>query len=239
MKEHLSKMMSALTESEFHYTETTDINRASELDLGFSGIYMEATIAFFEIKNLHFLIKENGRRKAAQIYTIFYDILGEMTKTYGAFINCISPEAFLIVFPGKETGIKNAVNCILRITSYTTELLKNKINNIIGMEYAIGMDHGHIMGTKTLSDNGMEHLSWFGSSIFKAKAIAHECARPFNVGISSIVYHSLDEELLITTKRILGIKKRVEIWTKQTYVYENSKKHLYQTNYKLNIDEEQ
>ena len=39
-------------------------------------------------------------------------------------------------------------------------------------------------------------------------------------------------------RRILGIRKKVEIWTKVSYQYENVKKHLYQTNHKISFDEE-
>ena len=102
----------------------------------------------------------------------------------------------------------------------------------------MGLDQGHIMGTKNMSDNGDEHITWFGTCILKAMRICKECARPFYVGISSLIYHSLGEDLRLTSRRILGIKKTVEIWTKVTYQYENVKKHLYQTNHKIPLDAE-
>ena len=106
------------------------------------------------------------------------------------------------------------------------------------MEFAIGIDHGHIMGTKNLSDNGNDHLSWFGTCIYKAMRICKECARPFYVGVSGSIYHNLDEDLRIAERRILGIKKKVEIWTRVSYQFDNVKKHLYQTNHRISFDEE-
>ena len=41
----------------------------------------------------------------------------------------------------------------------------------------------------------------------------------------------------IAQRKILGLKKTVEMWTKVTYQYENVKKHLYQTNHKIPLDE--
>ena len=67
--------------------------------------------------------------------------------------------------------------------------------------------------------------------------ISKECARPFYIGISGSVYHNLPDELRTTTRRILGIRKSIEMWTKVTYQYENVKKHLYQTNHKISLDE--
>lgn len=239
LKASIEEKLTALASSEFTYIETPDIKRAEEIDYNCTGIYMEATIIYVQIKNIPFLLKENGRRKIAQIYTMFREVLAAVAESDGGFVNCYSPESFLVIYPGKETVMKNAVRGALKISSVLSESLKTHFGNLTGLEFGIGIDHGHIMGTKNLSDNGIECLTWFGSGIMKAKAISHECARPYYVGISSIVFHGLDEELLVTTKRILGIKKRVELWTKLSFQYENTKKHLYQTNHKIALDDAQ
>lgn len=237
-QENLTEKLNILSQSEFTYIETNDIQKASELDLNCTGLYLEATVIYFEIKNLGFLLKEHGRRKVAQTYTIFREVLGTITEgDQDAFVNCFSPNAFLVVYPGKESGVKYAVKAAMKISSYLSEALKKQFHNINGLEFSMGVDHGHIMGTKCLSDNNMQTMTWFGTTIQKAGRICRECGRPYYVGISSSVYHNLDEELLVTTKRILGIKKRVELWSKQTYQLENVKHHLYQTNHKINLNE--
>lgn len=237
-KETLSEKLAALSAAEFKYIETNDIKRASEIDLDCSGIYMEATVIYFEIKSMEYILKESGRRKAAQIYTMYHAVLKAMAEEYGGFINCFSPNALLIVFPGKDDQISDAVKNALKIASALNEDFKSSFN-ILGLEFSMGLEHGHIMGSKNLSDNGLEQLSWFGTCIYKAKSISQQCARPFHVGISSMVFHNLSEDLLTKQRSILGIKKKVEIWTKVSYQYENTKHHLYQTNHKISIDEAQ
>lgn len=236
-KESLNEQLSALSSSEFDYIETKDINATSKLDLGNSGIYMEATVIYFEIKNLTYILKENGRRKTATAYTMYREVLTAIANQNGGFVNCFAPNAFLIVFPGKEDSYSIAVRNAMQNTSALTETFKTHFATINNLEFAMGIDHGHIMGTKNLSDNDMEHITWFGTCIYKAIRIAKECSRPFYVGISSLIYHSLGDDLKISTRRILGIKKSVEMWTKLTYQYENVKKHLYQTNHKISIEE--
>ena len=235
----LTEKLSALSSAEFEYVETKDISRVSEIDLNCSGIYMEATIIYFEIKNLTYMLKEQGRRKVAQAYTMYREVLSAIAEHDGAFVNCFSPNAFLIVYPGKEDNFTVAVKGAMKIAHALSEDYKSKFAHINGLEFAMGMDHGHIMGTKNLSDvNGMEHLSWFGTCIYKAMRICRECSRPFYIGVSGNIYHNLGEDLRITYRRILGLKKSVEVWTKVTYQYENVKKHLYQTNHKIPMDEE-
>ena len=232
----MSNKLSAYLETEFSYVETKDVNDATKIDHGCSGIYMEATVIYFEIKNIAYILKENGRRQTAQIYTMYKDVLAAIAEQTGAFVNCFSPFAFLIVYPGQEPNTQ-AVKGALKISHAISEDFKDQFSKMNGLEFAMGLDHGHIMGTKCLSDNGNEHISWFGSCIYKAMRICKECARPFYVGLSGGIYHSLGEDLRIAQRRILGIKKNVEMWTKVTYQYENVKKHLYQTNHKISPEE--
>ena len=72
--EELTKKVSALSTAEFEYVETKDISRVDDIDLNCSGIYMEATIIYFEIKNVTYMLKELGRRKVAQAYTMYHEI---------------------------------------------------------------------------------------------------------------------------------------------------------------------
>lgn len=237
-KETLTEKLTTLSKAEFDYIETNDINRASDIDLNNSGIYMEATIIYFEIKNLPFMLKENGRRKVAQAYTMYHEVLTSIAKPDGAFVNCFAPNAFLVVYPGSDETLKKATLGAMKIATAISHTFKEQFSNISGLEFGMGLDQGHIMGTKNLSDNNKEHITWFGSCIYKAIRICEQSSRPFYIGISGHIYHHLDEDLRVTTRRILGIKKRIEIWNKVTYQYENVKKHLYQTNHKITDEEE-
>ena len=237
-QDSLTEKITALSTAEFDYIETFDVKRESEINLDCSGIYMDSTVIYFEIKNIAYMLKENGRRKVAQAYTMYRTVLAAIAEQTGGFVNCFSPNAFLIIYPGKEESIEKAIKGALKISYALGETYKSQFSHIASLEFSMGMDQGHIMGTKNLSDNGKEHLSWFGTCIYKAMRISKECARPFYVGVSGAIYHNLDDSMRITTRRILGIKKSVEIWTKVTYQYENVKKHLYQTNHKLPLDEE-
>ena len=236
-EKELGAKLSKYSEDEFNYIDTKDITNADNIDYGCSGVYMEATVIYLEIKNLPYILKENGRRKAAKVYTMLHTVITSIAKNTGAFVNTLSPNAMLVVYPGKEEVNKDAVRGAMRISYALSDAFKHQFSEF-GMEFSMGLDHGHIMGTKNLSDNNYDSITWFGSCIYKAMRICNECARPFYVGVSGSIYHNLDEDLRIAERRILGIKKKVEIWTKVSYQYENVKKHLYQTNHKISFDEE-
>lgn len=236
-EKELSDKLTKFSEDEFNYIDTKDITNADNIDYGCSGVYMEATVIYLEIKNLPYILKENGRRKAAKVYTMLHTVITSIAKNTDAFVNTFSPNAILVVYPGKEEVNKDAVRGAMRISYALSDAFKHQFSEF-GMEFSMGLDHGHIMGTKNLSDNNYDSITWFGSCIYKAMRICNECARPFYVGVSGSIYHNLDEDLRIAERRILGIRKKVEIWTKVSYQYENVKKHLYQTNHKISFDEE-
>lgn len=237
LKETLGEKLSQYASAEFNYIETKNVTDANKIDDGISGIYVEATVLYFEMKNISYLLKENGRRKIAQAYTMYKEVLSAIAEGTNCFVNCFSPGAFLVVFPGKDESLTEGVKYAMKVTQALTEDFKHQFSHIPGLEFSIGLDHGHIMGTKCLSDCDYERISWFGSCIYKAMRICRECARPFYIGVSGSIYHSLGEEYRIAERRILGIKKKVEIWTKVSYQYENVKKHLYQTNHKISLEQ--
>lgn len=234
--ETLSTRLSSLAGSEFDYIESKDITRATEINHDCSGIYMEATVIYFEIKNIHFLLKENGRRKVAQTYTMFREVLSAIAESDGGFVSCYSPSSFLIIYPGKEDNMSNAVKSATKIAYAFSDQFKPVFGQMTGLEYGMGLDHGHIMGTKNPTDHSFERLVWFGNCIYKASSISKECTRPYHVGVSSVIYHSLPENMLFSIRSILGIKKRVDLWTKVSYQFEGEKKHLYQTNHKAKFE---
>lgn len=237
--EQLTEKLTALSKAEFNYTETNDISQASKIGLDCTGIYMEATVIYFEIKNFEYLLETNGRQKMAQVYTMYHDVLASIAEKTGAFINCYLPEAFLVIYPGTKDNFCHGVRSALKIANAFANDFKKQFSIISGLEFAMGMDHGHIMGTKTLSDNDLERITWFGSCILKAKKICSQCARPYHVGISSILYHNLTEDLLIKKKSILGLTKRIDLWNRVSYQHGKTKKHLYQSNHKISMDETQ
>ena len=119
--ETLSQKLSSYAAAEFDYKETRDVNEASSIDLGVSGLYMEATIIYLEIKNVPYILKEHGRRAMAKAYTMVSTVLNAVAQDTGAFVNNYSPNAFLIVYPNKDNNIEEGFT----LTKEEKRILKN------------------------------------------------------------------------------------------------------------------
>lgn len=229
LKDKILAKVTELSNAEFNYSFENDTDKVKDLDYDCSGIVMDATVLYFEIKNIPSMLK-TGKRLASRVYKMYHHSLEEVAKATNCIFNCYTPESFLLIYPKEDHAVEYAVD----VATMTADLFSNQLREILEqhthINFAIGIDKGNIMGTKVVSDNGNDHVVWFGTTIDKAKAICHECNRPFFVGTSGTVFHHLDEDHRITTKRIMGFKKQVDIWTSVTYQFENVKKHLYQTN---------
>lgn len=237
MKQRICSKAAELSKVEFSYTNSCNFDIINTMDLDCSGLVMDAVVFALKIKNIPLLLK-TGKRLAARIYKIYYHTLLEISKETGGYLNCYSPDSFLIIYPKEQHNVSDVVNIALKTAELISMDLREAFEPHGHINFAIGIDTGNVLGTKTLCNNQYSQSVWFGTAIDKAFTIADQCNRPFFVGVSGTVFHHLSEDLLTTTKRILGIKKKVDLWTKQTYMFDNVKKHLYQTNFHKNFDEE-
>ena len=226
-----------LSDVDVTYTTTSDFNFIDTLDTNCSAIVMEATVIYFEIKNIPVLLK-TGKRLAARIYKVYYHALQEICKSTGGYFSCYSPYSFLMIYPKHNYNVSYVVDVALKTATLFCTTLRENIEKHSHISFSMGIDYGNILGTKTLSNDKFNQVVWFSPDIEKAITIAHECQRPFFVGISGTIFHHLDDSLKRTSKRILGIKKEVEIWNRVSYEFDNVKKHLYQTNFQKPFEEE-
>ena len=238
LKQTIIEKTNALSNADFAYTVTNDFEGFEHLDLDCSGLVMDATVLFMEIKNLSFLLK-TGKRLAARMYKFYYHALREICNNTGGYMNCYSPSSFLLIYPKERFEVADVVDIALKTADLISTGLKDAIEQHSHINFGIGVDKGNVLVTKALSDGQHEHAAWFGTAIDKAVAICKECTKPYYVGISGTVYQHLDEAHRVATKRILGIKKHVDIWTTVTYQFDNIKKHLYQTNFHKSFEEDE
>lgn len=233
--ENIKSKAESLSDVEFSYSISNDFSAIDSLDEECSAIVVDGTVIYFEIKNL-VLLQKTSKRLAARVYKMYYHTLKEVCKETDGYLNCLSPDSFLMVYPKEKHDSSYVVDTALRIADLFSVKLKEPFEKHCHLNFSMGIDHGNILGTKVISDGNFQHIAWFGTTIEKARTICQKSIRPFYVGVSGTIYHHLNEDLLTTTKHILGIQKRVEIWERVSYEFDNTKRHLYQTNFHKDFD---
>ena len=235
--QRITEKTKQLAEVEFDYTSTSDLNSLESLNLDCTGIVFEATVIYLEITNINFMLK-TGKRLAARVYKYYYHALREICETTGGQLNCYSPKGFLLIYPKEKFDENYVVDIAIKTANLFNVGLREMVEKHTHVNFGIGVDHGNILGTKTIDENGYTHIAWFGNTIEKAITLSQLSQRPFYVSVSRSVYHHLDDSLKTTTKHILGIKKEVNLWTRMSYLFDNVKKHLYQTNAQRSFNDE-
>jgi hypothetical protein len=233
----VTEKINQLSEADFEYASSSDFSKLESLNNDCTGIVMEANVIYFEINNIDFMLK-TGKRLAARVYKMYYHILHEICETTGGHFNCYSPKSFLLIYPKEKFDETYVANIAVKTANLFNVSLRETFEKHTHLNFGIGMDHGNILGTKAIDENGSPHIAWFGNAIEKAIALCHLSQRPFLVSVSRSVYHHLDDSLKVTTKHILGIKKEVSLWTRMSYQFDNVKKHMYQTNAQISFNDE-
>ena len=226
-----------LAEEEFAFTSTSNFETVPTLGNNCSGIVMEATVVYFHIKNIPFLLK-TGKRLAARFYKIYYHILSTVCKETGGYLNCYSPESFLLIYPKEVHEVSHVVDIAIKTAELISVSMRETIESVGHINFAMGIDKGNILGTRVFNGSVYNQTVWFGTTINKAQTICEQCNRPFFIGVSGSVFHHLDEDMKVATKRIIGFKKQVELWTRVSYEFEHVKHHFYQTNFLKKFEEE-
>ena len=118
MKQRICSKAAELSKVEFSYTNSCNFDIVNTLDLDCSGLVMDAVVFALKIKNIPLLLK-TGKRLAARIYKIYYHTLLEISKETGGYLNCYSPDRFLIIYPKERNNVSDVVNIALK----TAELI--------------------------------------------------------------------------------------------------------------------
>ena len=137
-KESLAEKLTTYSDAEFDYIETNNISEASKIDLGCTGIYMEATIIYFEIKNFPISSRKTADARPLKPTPCSRRCLPPSPSKHDAFVNCFSPNAFLVVsIPARKNRWKRAVKGALRLPMPSV-----KLQATVLLHQWIGVCHG-------------------------------------------------------------------------------------------------
>lgn len=231
LSEEILSKITVLSQQEVNFTETSNLNEVHNLAEGLNCIVTTATVFHVGLKNIPYLIKNEGKRSAVKTYQMYHQALQSFAEeTQGSLVD-YDCKSFLIIYPSSHKDINAHIKNALKLSYILGKLLPKKIEKIGNTDFGIGIDHGRIMGVK--SNNG---IHWYGICIDKAATIGSLCLKPSYVGISGLIYSELDEELKIHTNHILGIPKKENAWQKGSYQFENEHKHYYTTHHTIETE---
>lgn len=211
-------------QQEFTFSETRHIEGKTLSQEQLEAIVVVSNVLFVRINQMATVVDSQGKRAAAKIFRLYRQVIQRFAELTQAHFEIYDSCSFLLIYPGPHEEAPKAVKRAMQLTHILTDSLKAYAEQFNKMDFAIGIDHGRILGTNE------GRLIWQGICIEKAKKISEMCLKPYRIGISGMVYKTLDETDKVVTKRILGmIPKKEEIWQRNSYDFSNEHRHYFVT----------
>lgn len=222
--EEIIKQVKEIITQDFSFLETKDIQSEAISQEKLEAIVISSNVLFVHVKQLMNITENQGKRFAAKIFKLYRQVIQVYAEQTNAIFEIYDPNSFLIIYPGQKEEARIAVKHAMHLTHILTETLKAYAEHFNQMDFAIGIDHGRILGTNE------GRIIWQGMCIEKAKKISEMCLKPYRIGISRMVYSILEENDKVITKHILGmIPQKEEIWLRNSYDFANAHRHFYVT----------
>lgn len=220
----------AILKGQYSIIETSDLSKLDSITDNSSAIVTSATVFFINLKNIPYIVKNDGKRNAAKTYTTYFEIVNCFANETGGYLTKYDSKSFLLIYPSGSNDIDKHIENAYKLSFILGKFLPKKIEQFNSISFSIGIDHGRILGVKI----GDEKI-WLGTCINKAAAISELCIKPSYLGISGFIYSELGDEMKTYTRHILGIPKKENTWLRGSYQFENEHKHFYTSHYTIEV----
>lgn len=211
-------------QQEFTFSETRHIEGKTLSQEQLEAIVVVSNVLFVRINQMATVVDSQGKRAAAKIFRLYRQVIQRFAELTQAHFEIYDSCSFLLIYPGPHEEAPKAVKRAMQLTHILTDSLKAYAEQFNQMDFAIGIEHGRILGTNE------GRIIWQGMCIEKAKKISEMCIKPYRIGISRMVYSILEENDKVITKHILGmIPQKEEIWLRNSYDFANAHRHFYVT----------
>lgn len=237
LKEDIINKAKEIEKTTFTVTDVTTVPTISnsKLTFGCTGLRFEATVLYIDMRGSTSVLSAHNRKTVAKIHMIYYHTIVKIAKSTGGEIRSFNGDSLLVFYQGTtKASLSNAVYAAMQMTYAIKKLVNEKLNNYTDINFGIGIDHGKILATKVGvgGTDETKDLIWIGHAVNKSAKISDKCSSPSNIGISSYVYANLlDYVKYHTTKDAWGYEKKTDMWTSNTFSYNDSSQTYYKTNY--------
>ena len=214
----------------------------SNLTFGNKGLRFETTVLFIDMRGSTKILNKHNRHIVAKIHMAYFHTIVKIANNLGGEVRSFNGDSVLVFFQGtSKFSLSNAVKCAMKI-KYMLSNKDSGINLLLEkytpVDFGIGIDDGTILCTKigVGGDSNNKDLIWIGNSVNKSVVISDKSSLPSAIGISSRVYHNLNDDVKYhTRKNIWGNDEKVDMWKYKTFSYNDNLEVYYSTSYHWTI----
>jgi len=149
------------------------------------------------------LLLHHQKQTAGKIHKSFLAVASTVVLKYGGKIRSFQGDSILVFWPANtKSQIMNAVKAAMEIKWFLRKEFKNLFEKYTKLDYGIGIDWGEVFVIRAgiSRDANNNDLVFIGKCVNFAVAIANQARSPGNIGVSTSVYHNLDDNHRYTSK---------------------------------------
>lgn len=244
LKDDIKKEVKNILDTKFDVEDVSyvpDIEN-SKLIYGNKGLQFEGTVLYVDMRGSTSILSKHNRPVVAKIHMSYFHAILKIAEIYNGEVRSFNGDSVLVFFEGNSKLTLNfAVMAAMKMTYIisSNEGINNELQKYSTVDFGIGIDFGHILCTKIglAKKPNNKDLIWIGHAVNKSTVISDSRKSPYHVGISSVVYSNLNDNVKYhTQKNYWGQEEKINMWTKGYITYDGKQEEYYYTNYYFTVD---
>jgi len=214
----------------------------SKLTYGNTGLQFEGTVLYVDMRGSTAILTKHNRPVVAKIHMAYFHAILKIAQSVNGEVRSFNGDSVLVFFHGNSIPIlNNAVYAAMQMAYIISsdDGINSYLSKYSAVNFGIGIDFGHILCTKiglSRTPNNQD-LIWIGHAVNKSTVISDNCKNPYHVGIASVVYNNLNDNIKISTKKnAWGYEEKVNMWTQGNITYNGQIETYYYTNWYFTVD---
>lgn len=214
----------------------------SRLTFGNKGLRFETTVLYIDMRESTKILNKHNRTTVSKLHMAYFHTIVKIATSLGGSVRSFNGDGMLVFFQGTtKIALSNAVKAAMKMKymlTYDDSEVKKKLETYSALNFGIGLDDGTILCTKVgISGTNNRDLIWIGNAVNKSVKIGDKCKSPYHIGISSLVYSNLTDEVKyhITTD-MYGNEQKVDMWAPDYFTYNDDSQSYYYTSYYWTVE---
>ena len=243
MKKGIEDKVKEIIDGGFDVTDVTSVPdlEDSRLTFGNKGLRFTATVLYIDMRGSTKILNKHNRTSVAKLHSAYFHTIVTIAKSLGGEVRSFNGDGMLVFFQGTtKTTLSNAVRAAMKMKYMLTSpesTVKTKMEKYSSLDFGIGLDYGKILCTKVgISGTNNRDLVWVGNAVNKSVKLGDTRHSPNHIGISSIVYSNLDDDVKFHKEdSIFGGKVKVDMWESDWMTYNDETQKYHYTNYQWSV----
>ncbi len=241
LKDDITQQVDEYLLGDYDIDEVDYIPEVVDVTFGNTGLKIEATVLYIDIRRSTEILDVHRRQTVAKIHKSFLYTASKIAVTNDGYIRSFGGDSILAFWGGNyKNEVSQAVISAMQMEYMLSNVLGGRFRKYDKIDFGIGIDWGEILVVKSglKRDPNNNDLLWIGTPVNFAVKLGDSASSPNHIKISEDVYDNLEEFAKYGNKQNLwGQNEQVDMWEKENnFKFAGSYYTIYSTDWYVEVD---